>query len=409
MSNHLAIATVTAVVRKTLQNALDDAEPTVSGARVTTTRPNAPAADLPNPGVNVFLYQTTPSAALRNLDLPSRRGDMTVVQRPQTALDLHYLITFHGADARLEPQVLHGIVTRSLHERPVMTRAMIEATLADPAFAFLQGSDLADAVEMARFSPIGLSVEEMSKLWSVFFQTPYVLSIAYRASVVLIESELPAQSAPPVRSTRVRARLSTGPVVARVVAAAGEAAPISSGQEIIVTGENLAAAVTRVRFGELEVAPEPDAISPTRVRVLVPAALPAGVQGVQIVHRRTGEPSSTETASNTAAFVLQPLISVQKLASAVRVNFTPPVGRTQRVVLVLNEMAAPAGRDARGYTFVAPPRPATAPATSATVDIPFADVPAGDYLVRVQVDGAESPLGYNDAARAYTTPKLTLP
>jgi len=98
MSNHLAIATVTAVPRKTLQDAFDAAQPQVAGARVTTARPNAPAADLPNPGVNIFLYQTSPSEALRDQDLPRRRGDGATIQQAQAALDLHYLLTFHGVD-----------------------------------------------------------------------------------------------------------------------------------------------------------------------------------------------------------------------------------------------------------------------------------------------------------------------
>src|SRR6185503_1763372 len=219
MSNHLAIATVTAVLRKTLQDALDAAQPSVPGARVTTVRPNAPQADLPNPGVNIFLYQTTPSETLRNMDLPRRRGDMTVIQPPQAALELHYLLTFHGADPRLEPQVMHGIVTRALHERPVITRAAIEATLADPVFSFLLGSDLADAIDLARVSPVALTVDEMGKLWSVFYQIPYVLSAAYRASVVFIESQVQAQSAPPVRTPRVRMQAHAGPSVDRVVSA----------------------------------------------------------------------------------------------------------------------------------------------------------------------------------------------
>jgi len=75
---------------------------------------------------------------------------------------------------------MQGITTRALHEQPVMTRAVIESVLADPEFAVLQGSDLADAIEPTRVSPVALSVEEMGKLWSIFYQIPYVLSAAYR-------------------------------------------------------------------------------------------------------------------------------------------------------------------------------------------------------------------------------------
>ena len=60
--------------------------------------------------------------------------------------------------------------------------------MASPAFV-LAGSNLHEAVEQVRFSPLSLSLEDQSKLWSVFFQTPHAVSVAYQASVVLIESD----------------------------------------------------------------------------------------------------------------------------------------------------------------------------------------------------------------------------
>jgi len=205
MSNHVAIATVTAVLRHVLQGALDDADPGVPGARVGTARINAQPPEFPVPGVNLFLYQSTPSAMLRNADLPARRSDGTAAHRPRVPLDLHYIVSFHGNDAHFEPQILLGIVTRALHEQPVLTRKAIEDTLLDTSLPFLQKSDLADADEPVRFSQIGLSADELSRLWSTFFQTPYVLSMVYRASVVTLDGAAPAHAAPPVRVTRVRA------------------------------------------------------------------------------------------------------------------------------------------------------------------------------------------------------------
>jgi len=411
MSNHLAIATVTAVLRKTLQDALDAAQPSVPGARVTTVRPNAPQADLPNPGVNIFLYQTTPSETLRNMDLPRRRGDMTVIQPPQAALELHYLLTFHGADPRLEPQVMHGIVTRALHERPVITRAAIEATLADPVFSFLLGSDLADAIDLARVSPVALTVDEMGKLWSVFYQIPYVLSAAYRASVVFIESQVQAQSAPPVRTPRVRMQAHAGPSVDRVVSATAPndaQAWILPGQDVVLVGRRMQSPVTRVRFGDVEVIPDPAATTEDRIRVTLPASLAAGVQGVQVVHRRTAEPSTSQAASNVAPFVLHPTITAQRIGSNLRVSFAPPVGRRQHVAVLLNEVPTPNGRDSRAYMFRAPARTSSDPNTAASLDVPFNGVVPGDYLVRVQVDGAESPLTFDPVLGVYNAPKLTI-
>ena len=75
MSSHLAVATVTAVLRESLQNALDSANPQVAGARVTTTRPNAPQADLPTRAPTSFSIR--PPRARRCAAPISRPGAAT--------------------------------------------------------------------------------------------------------------------------------------------------------------------------------------------------------------------------------------------------------------------------------------------------------------------------------------------
>src|SRR5262249_49957897 len=99
MSNFLAVATVTATLGQVLQAAISSDVP---GATVTTIRPEGPGARPAE--VNVYLYQVTPNAAYRNADLPTRGSNGQVVQRPQAALTLHYLISFYGDDSKLEPQ-----------------------------------------------------------------------------------------------------------------------------------------------------------------------------------------------------------------------------------------------------------------------------------------------------------------
>ena len=55
-------------------------------------------------GVNLFLYQVTPNGTFRNIDAPTRRSDGTLLQPTRSAYDLHYLLTFYGSEANLEPQ-----------------------------------------------------------------------------------------------------------------------------------------------------------------------------------------------------------------------------------------------------------------------------------------------------------------
>jgi hypothetical protein len=159
MSNYRAIATVTAVLRRNLQTAIDVDVP---GAKVGTGRPESAQNGTPEPGVNLFLYQVSANAAWRNADLPTRRADGSLQSRPQEALDLHYLLSFHGDEAKLEAQLLLGSVVRTLHTRSVLTRKMIQDTLADPLFGFLAGSNLAESVESIKFTPRPLSLEDLS-------------------------------------------------------------------------------------------------------------------------------------------------------------------------------------------------------------------------------------------------------
>jgi hypothetical protein len=78
----------------------------------------------------------------------------------------------------------------------------------------------------------------------------------------------------------------------------------------------------------------------------------------------------------------------------------------------LNErlvVLSPPAETPRAYTFVAPPRPATSPSgPMSQIDVPISGVAPGTYLVRVQVDGAESPLAH-DASGLYVSPSLTIP
>src|SRR5215211_5578478 len=229
MSNYLAVATVTATLRRTLAAAVGS---DVSAVDVTTLRPD----DAPVRGVNVYLYQVAPNGAWRNADLPTRRDDGRLVQRPRVALDLQYLLSFYGDEAQFEPQRLLGSVVRTLHARPVLTRQVIRDTVSDPDNAFLASSNLADEIELIKFTPGSFSLEELSKLWSVFFQVPYALSVAYQASVVLIEPEVTPQEALPVRERNLYVAPFRQPTIERITSQSGADEPILAGQDLILVG-----------------------------------------------------------------------------------------------------------------------------------------------------------------------------
>ena len=74
----------------------------------------------------------------------------------------------------------------NLHTHPMLTRQMIEDAINE--YSDLSGSNLAGEIEKVKFTPVPLSLDELSKLWSVLFQTPHALSIVYQASVLLIDA-----------------------------------------------------------------------------------------------------------------------------------------------------------------------------------------------------------------------------
>lgn len=194
MSNHLAIATVTAALGRIAHAAAESSG--VGSVGLDFGRPTVPGDGQTARKVQIYLYQASPNAALRNNDLPTRGPDGKLVERPQAALDLHYLLAFYGSQQTLEPERMLGAVARNLHARPLLSRQSIQEAISN--HPELNGSNLADAIERVRFTPAAMSLDDLSKLWSVFFQTPHALSVVYHANVVLIEAEESGPSALPV-------------------------------------------------------------------------------------------------------------------------------------------------------------------------------------------------------------------
>jgi hypothetical protein len=427
MSNSLAVAMVTAALRRTLGEALV-AVPAggVENARVTTLRPDMlAAADGEARGINVFLYQVVGSAAWAGHALPTRRGDGTLLARPEQALDLRYLLTFSGDENALEPQRMLGTAVTVLVAEPVLGRQRLHEIIAsavtdDPA-TWQQYSDLPDQLDLVRFTPTPLNLDEISKLWSTFFQSPYRLSVAYQASVVLLDADVPVQPALPVLTRGVAAAALNIPAVRRVVADSPAGAAIVPGMTIRIEGERLRGPfVTRVRLDDAEIPVPADDISGTAVRVVLPAGTFAGLRALQVLHPRLiGDPPVERVGaeSGVVPLLVRPIVAGPVVAGPVVAGAGPPnltiplrpaVGRRQRVLLSLNEHHPPAGRTGRSYTFAAPaPAPGAPPAADRVV-VPIPGVAPGTYLVRVQVDGAESVLAVGADGR-FDSPRVVIP
>jgi hypothetical protein len=179
MSQSSAIASVTAALFHLLDNA---------GINVTTLSPNNVSAG-GNEQINLFLYGTEINPAFRNDPMPGavppgRPGP------PPLALVLRYLITAYGDNSiNFSVHEILGKAMLVLHDNAILTNAQISGL--DPE------AGLTDQYEKIKITPLPLSLDDMSKLWTSF-QSDYRLSVAYEVSVVLIESGKDIKSPLPV-------------------------------------------------------------------------------------------------------------------------------------------------------------------------------------------------------------------
>lgn len=184
MGNHLAVAAVT----RTLAHLLDrELTQDFAAAHALSGRPDVDATKDFDPQARVFLYRVEPNANWGSSVLPTRSP---TGQEPLISLKLQYLVTFVGNEALQEPQRMLGSVVRTLAARPVLAWSEIEATVAaavaeDPHSPFAM-VDLMEQPELIRISLLPLTLDQLSAMWSSFFQTPYRLSVAFEASAVVL-------------------------------------------------------------------------------------------------------------------------------------------------------------------------------------------------------------------------------
>jgi len=403
VSNYLAFATVTATLQRTLQAAV---QMDVEGARITTVSPSEIGNGTPEMGVNIFLYQVITNPALHNIDSTPMRNKGNPVKR-QSAMDLYYMFSFYGNNNELAPQRLLGSVVQTLNDQRVITEQMLVDARADSTYSFLRQSDLDDQVHQITLIPMNLSLEDLSKTWAVFFQTPYVLSIAYKALVVFVEGKESKDRALPVRDRRLggMATFPAQPRIEKIESTAGAFEPILADSTLLIKGKQLKGShFTRIRIGGIEITPQ--AVRNDQLTLslanLPHYALRAGVQGLQVIHppslTGTADPQQRQsgTESNVMPFVLRPRVNTVSVSdveetdderrnATITVDVNVLVGATQRVVLALNAftIASPTA-----YMFDIPKRESD----TRQVTIPIREVEPGEYLARLLVDGAESQL-----------------
>lgn len=385
MSQSSAIASVTAALFHLLDNA---------GINVTTLSPNNVDADS-TAQINLFLYGTEVSPAFRNDPMP---GTLPPGQPgpPPLALVLKYLVTAYG-DNSIDFSV-HKILGEAmlvLHDNTILSNAQISGLNPD--------AGLPDQYEKIKITPLSLSLDDMSKLWSSF-QSDYRLSAAYEVSVVLIESSKDVKTPLPVLK---RGESDQG---AKVVPSGApdisgfrfpnQKPAANLGDTITLLGENLSGEGIKVRFKHprltdpIELEPEENS-SEFELLVKLPDAAnagvvsdwPAGFYRVSLVVRL---PDSPVWTSNLLSMPLSPeivAISPTTIVASggstfVDIDCRPQVRLDQHVELLFD------GGALAVEPFVIPVDTDSPSALQFPINNPVART--APYVLRLRVDGVDS-------------------
>lgn len=403
MSNHLAIATVTATLFNILDRGKEDAGVSI------TTRPldKARANNANGNQLNIFLYHTEINEAWRNRDMPRqvRPGELG---QPPLALRLYYLITAYGAnDDEIAAHRVLGRAMSNLYDHPVLGPEEFR-----DANASLTDSDLHEQIERVRLTPQALSLDDMHKLWSSF-QTQYRASAAYQVTVVLIESEREARAPLPVLTRGEEDRgvaaqsdlVPPFPALTAIVPPAGQPAA-RLGDAVVVQGHHLDGVQVSVilrhpREAEsIVLSPQPGRTE-NQLTVTLPAAPPAGsapwrtgIYSLSLLIERAGQ---QDRSTGELPLALAPRITgIVPAADTLTIACEPEVLPEQKARLLLGDR-------------VIAPQALAGPSTSLT--FPLAGVAPGEYFVRLRIDGVDSLfIDFSKKPPVFdTTQKVTLP
>jgi Pvc16 N-terminal domain len=414
MSSPFALAAVSAVLRRLIMTGLDEVDLSTFGNIQLTTHP----PDFINTGINevsqlnLFLYQATPNISLRNMALPSRSASNERLTNPPLALDLHYLLTAYGSQ-ELHREALLGYAMHILHEVPVLSRDFIRNTWPnggnDPVEEALSAANLAEQIEQIKITPQTMNPGEMSNLWQGI-GAKYRLSMAYVASVVLIESTNAAKSPLPVLK---RGKEDTGPnAVADLIPPFPEIDTIKLPfnqpaalleDEVEIGGHDFAGesgdptqmtVTVRLQHARLPVTRDLQVPASDRTASNIkfeippqPADTPAGVYTMSILVAPNGQPDETRT-SNEAPLLIAPKIETDLSVPLARVNVVDDLGE-----LTVNLTCVPHVRTVQRVSLILGHREvlATQPLVEgADVSFHFDHLAAGEYWVRLRVDGVDS-------------------
>jgi hypothetical protein len=410
MSNPLAISSVSAAF---LRRILSAANAAVPNANVRLGAPTAKLAEDALPLVNLHLYRVEPNPAHANDHLPTRGAAGRMRGPSKLALNLHYMMSFYGDHDAFEPDLMLGEVMLALEHEPLLSKTTIRNAIDDNDE--LADSDLEAALARVRVTRQLMTIDDFSKVWSIFYQVPYALSLSYEVHHVVIES----RDTPPVPAPVAQPGIWVSPISTLTLDGAGTApgstAPAVWGGVLHVTGRGLGKPGLDLEVDGAALVMDGVGQGDTALTVPLTSAtfggtdLAVGVHRIQAIAPKSGadQPDHLRARSNALGFALGPSITVDAVTAppggptatgTVDIAVAPAVRSDQVVRLLLDsrDPATPAqvilpGRD-----------PVQGDPDASMLTFAFADLPRGDYLVRADVDGLLSRVAVDSTAGSPT-------
>lgn len=398
------IAAATVALADRLHVLIGDSVP---GARVTTLNPSSESLRSGDPIVNLYLFRTVRNGFVSNDDLPTRGSAGKPLASPTLKLDLDYMITFFGDDAKLDPQRLLGLVIGGLNAEPYIARDTLRSAIASTPWL---GAGSGSEPPSARIcvTPLNMPPDAMARLWSEFVNVPYQLTQLYTATPVTLEVTLPVEPVLPVRRIGLRAVPSRTIAIISLVNATDPSLPLLAGglmgirlvnpgqSDLIVRLNGIAADGVKAGF-------DADGFAVLLVDLTASQSAPliAGPLAVQVVRTRPDgagivAESQVVTAAIVPALVQPPAVDNGELAMTMALPVPP---EATAVALLF-----PRGASKLPSRHI-PCLPRTTPSISLAA--PLAGVPAGKYLVSVEIDGVATLLDFS--GEAYTGPLVDVP
>jgi hypothetical protein len=148
-----------------------------------------------HPGANrltLFLYKVLETPDFKNAPpIPRTNNDGKLIEtRAPLTVDLYYILSAHSGDTNLlQAHTALSQAMRVFYDNSILRGSLLRS--AQPSRGLSEDSTL-------RLTLNPISMEDMTRIWSVFPDTPYEISVTYLVTPVSIESEVKESTAPVV-------------------------------------------------------------------------------------------------------------------------------------------------------------------------------------------------------------------